>query len=127
MDEIYSSQISPPPRDATITASAAAAAAAASSSIDASRICVTNGASAALSSVVLKFADPSYTRRIFMIEPTYFLACPIFEDGGFRGRLRGIPEGEGEDCVDLEFLLDELSKVGVVCLRMPPFFLTLIY
>lgn len=52
-----------------------------------------------------------------MIEPTYFLACPIFEDGGFRGRLRGIPEGEGEDCVDLEFLLDELSKVrwcGVV-------------
>lgn len=107
MDEIYSSQISPP--DAT-TATASAAAAA-SSSIDASRICVTNGASAALSSVVLKFADPSYTRRIFMIEPTYFLACPIFEDGGFRGRLRGIPEGEGEDCVDLEFLLDELSKV----------------
>lgn len=49
-----------------------------------------------------------------MIEPTYFLACPIFEDGGFRGRLRGIPEGSGEDCVDLEFLLDELSKVGVV-------------
>lgn len=51
-----------------------------------------------------------------MIEPTYFLACPIFEDGGFRGRLRGIPEGKGEDCVDLEFLLDELSKVrcGVV-------------
>lgn len=53
-----------------------------------------------------------------MIEPTYFLACPIFEDGGFRGRLRGIPEGKGEDCVDLEFLLDELSKVGVVCWRM---------
>lgn len=49
-----------------------------------------------------------------MIEPTYFLACPIFEDGGFRGRLRGIPEGKGEDCVDLEFLLDELSKVGVM-------------
>lgn len=121
MEEIYSSQISPPPRDATITASAAAAAAAASSGIDASRICVTNGASAALSSVVLKFADPSYTRRVFMIEPTYFLACPIFEDGGFRGRLRGIPEGKGEDCVDLEFLLDELSKVGVGvvwCLRM---------
>lgn len=111
MDEIYPSQIfpsspPPPPLDA--------AAASSSSAIDASRICVTNGASAALSSVVLKFADPSYTRRIFMIEPTYFLACPIFEDGGFRGRLRGIPEGEGEDCVDLEFLLDELSKVGVV-------------
>lgn len=57
-----------------------------------------------------------------MIEPTYFLACPIFEDGGFRGRLRGIPEGEGEDCVDLEFLLDELSKVRCGVLRMPSFF-----
>lgn len=117
MEEIYSSQIFPSPLlDATATTTAAAAAAASSSSgIDASsRICVTNGASAALSSVVLKFADPSYTRRVFMIEPTYFLACPIFEDGGFRGKLRGIPEGEGEDCVDLEFLLDELSKVGVV-------------
>ena len=80
-------------------------------SSDPSRICVTNGASAALASVALKFADPTFTRRIFMIEPTYFLACPIFEDCGFSGKLRGIPEG-GQDCVDLEFLLDELSKVS---------------
>lgn len=57
-----------------------------------------------------------------MIEPTYFLACPIFEDGGFRGRLRGIPEGEGEDCVDLEFLLDELSKVRWWCFENAFFF-----
>lgn len=57
-----------------------------------------------------------------MIEPTYFLACPIFEDGGFRGRLRGIPEGEGEDCVDLEFLLDELSKVRLWCFENAFFF-----
>lgn len=77
---------------------------------EASRICVTNGASASLANIVLKFADPSYTRRIFMVEPTYFLACPIFEDCGFRGKLRGVPEG-GQDGIDLEFLLSELSKI----------------
>lgn len=62
-----------------------------------------------------------------MIEPTYFLACPIFEDGGFRGRLRGIPEGKGDDCVDLEFLLDELSKVRWWCFENAFFFFLLIY
>lgn len=76
---------------------------------EASRICVTNGASASLTNIALKFADPTYTRRIFMVEPTYFLACPIFEDCGFRGHLRGIPEG-GQDGIDLECLLGELSK-----------------
>lgn len=77
---------------------------------EASRICVTNGASASLANVVMKFADPTYTRRVFMVEPTYFLACPIFEDCGFRGKLQGIPEGGGQDGIDLEFLLNELSK-----------------
>lgn len=77
---------------------------------EASRICVTNGASASLANIVLKFADPSYTRCVFMVEPTYFLACPIFEDCGFRGRLRGIPEG-GQDGIDLDFLVNELSKI----------------
>ncbi|CZT16239.1 related to aromatic amino acid aminotransferase and related proteins [Ramularia collo-cygni] len=76
---------------------------------EASRICVTNGASASLANVVLKFTDPSYTRRVFMVEPTYFLACPIFEDCGFRGRLQGVPEGS-QDGIDLDFLLNELSK-----------------
>lgn len=77
---------------------------------EASRICVTNGASSALANIVLKFADPTFTRRVFMVEPTYFLACPIFEDCGFRGKLRGVPEG-GLDGIDLDFLLEELSKV----------------
>ena len=67
------------------------------------RICVTNGASGNLANVLQKFTDPLYTRKIFMVEPTYFLACPIFEDSGFQGKLSGIPENN-EDGLDLDFL-----------------------
>ena len=43
-----------------------------------------------------------------MICPTYFMACPIFEDSGFHGRLRSVPEdNEG---VDIDFLRKEMRK-----------------
>ncbi|CAK3876341.1 Aminotransferase [Lecanosticta acicola] len=76
---------------------------------EASRICITNGASASLANITMKFADPTYTRRVFMVEPTYFLACPIFEDCGFQGKLRGIPEGL-HDGIDLHFLRAKLEE-----------------
>ncbi|KAI8181108.1 hypothetical protein K4K54_002497 [Colletotrichum sp. SAR 10_86] len=44
-----------------------------------------------------------------MVEPTYFLACPIFRDAGLAGRIRGAPEGS--DGVDLDFLASELQHV----------------
>ncbi|GKT41270.1 uncharacterized protein ColSpa_01451 [Colletotrichum spaethianum] len=44
-----------------------------------------------------------------MVEPTYFLACPIFEDNGFQGRLRGVPEDNTEG-IDMDFLRHELAK-----------------
>lgn len=47
-----------------------------------------------------------------MVEPTYFLACPIFEDTGFQGKLRGIPE-DGANCIDINFLRRELKKAEV--------------
>ncbi|KAF6826643.1 aminotransferase [Colletotrichum musicola] len=74
---------------------------------DHERICITNGASGNLANVLQKFTDPLYTRRIFMVEPTYFLACPIFEDNGFQGKLRGVPEGE--EGLDIDFLRRELA------------------
>ncbi|KAK4494409.1 hypothetical protein PRZ48_014707 [Zasmidium cellare] len=77
--------------------------------VEASRICITNGASGSLANMMLEFSDPTYTRRIFMVEPTYFLACPIFEDTGFQGKLQGIPEN-GADCIDIDFLREQLKK-----------------
>ena len=43
-----------------------------------------------------------------MVSPTYYLACPIFEDSGFRGRLRSVPEDE--EGVDIGFLAQEIHK-----------------
>lgn len=77
-----------------------------STSVSKDRICISNGASANLSNVLLKFTDPLYTRKIFMVEPTYFLACPIFEDSGFQSKLKGVPEGE--EGVDIAFLRNEI-------------------
>lgn len=74
-----------------------------------SRICISNGASANLSNILLKFTDPLYTRKVFMIEPTYFLACPIFEDNGFQGKLRGVPE-DNDEGFDTDYLRRELEK-----------------
>lgn len=43
-----------------------------------------------------------------MISPTYFLACRIFEDSGFHGRLRSVPEDE--EGINVEYLRAEISK-----------------
>lgn len=71
-------------------------------------LAITNGASGNLSNVLQKFTDPLYTRNILMVEPTYFLACPIFEDNGFQGKLKGIPEGENG--IDTDFLQRTLQS-----------------
>ncbi|KAK8079815.1 hypothetical protein PG997_007633 [Apiospora hydei] len=75
------------------------------------RIAISNGASGNLANILQKFADPFYTRAIFLAEPTYFLACPIMEDNGFRGKLRGVPEGGPEHGgLDLGFLRQRLRE-----------------
>lgn len=76
--------------------------------ISASQICISNGASGNLANILAKFTDPLYTRRIWMVEPTYFLACPIFEDAGFSGRLHGVPEDD--EGIDLDFLRASLQQ-----------------
>ncbi|KAF7556575.1 hypothetical protein G7Z17_g1320 [Cylindrodendrum hubeiense] len=78
-------------------------------SISFERICISNGASANLENILAKFTEPGYTKRIWMIEPSYFLACPIFTDAGFEGRLRGVPEDE--EGLDVEFLRSNLQRV----------------
>ncbi|AEO70926.1 uncharacterized protein THITE_2056168 [Thermothielavioides terrestris NRRL 8126] len=73
-------------------------------------IAITGGASQALACVLQSFADPAYTRAVWMAAPCYFLACPIFEDAGFRGRLRAVPEDDGG--IDLDALERGLREEG---------------
>ncbi|KAL3446162.1 pyridoxal phosphate-dependent transferase [Aspergillus insuetus] len=80
----------------------------ASSKIEPERICITGGASQNLACVLQVFTDPVYTRNVFVIEPAYFLSFRVFEDAGFAGRLRGVPEDE--EGVDVAFLEERLSE-----------------
>lgn len=76
--------------------------------IHAERICVTGGASQNLACILQVFSDPVYTRNVWMVAPTYFLACRIFVDSGFQGRLRAVPEDQ--EGIDLEFLSREIQR-----------------
>ena len=72
------------------------------SEIKADEIAITGGASQSLACVLQSFTDPGYTRAVWAVAPCYFMACPIFEDSGFWGRLRAVPEDE--EGVDVEAL-----------------------
>ena len=72
------------------------------------RICITGGASQNIPCILQVYTDPIYTRNIWMISPTYFLACRMFEDSGFAGRLRSVPEDEGG--IDIAYLRDALRE-----------------
>ncbi|KAK5164581.1 Valine--pyruvate aminotransferase [Saxophila tyrrhenica] len=75
---------------------------------DARRICITGGASQNLGCMLNVYTDPWYTRTIWIVAPAYFLAFRIFEDAGFGGRMRAVPEdSEG---VDIDFLREEIQK-----------------
>jgi DNA-binding transcriptional MocR family regulator len=76
--------------------------------IETGRICVTGGASQNLACLLQTFTDAIYTRNVWMVAPTYYLACRIFDDAGFAGKIRGVPEDE--QGVDVEFLSQELRK-----------------
>lgn len=71
------------------------------------RICISGGASQNLACVLQVFTDPVYTRTIWMVAPTYFLACRIFDDAGFSGRMRGVPEDE--QGIDIEYLKKHIA------------------
>ena len=72
------------------------------------RICITGGASQNLACILQTFTDPLYTRNVWMVAPTYYLACRIFEDSGFAGRLRSVPEDE--EGINLGSLSKDISR-----------------
>ncbi|KAK1989282.1 aminotransferase [Colletotrichum cereale] len=77
---------------------------------DARRICVTGGASQNLACILQSYTDPLYTKNVWMVAPCYFLACPIFADAGFDGRLKAVPEDD--DGIDIEYLRKGLEAAG---------------
>lgn len=81
--------------------------------VDPEQICISGGASQNLACVLQVFSDPVYTKRVWIVAPCYFLACRIFEDSGFAGRLRAVPEGKEAEGVDLEYLQRGLEEVEI--------------
>lgn len=82
---------------------------------DPSRICISGGASQNLARILQTFTDPSYTQAVWMVAPCYYLACPIFEDSGFHGRLRAVPEdAEG---INIDYLSRGLEHMD--CSNLP--------
>lgn len=78
------------------------------SPVTADRLCITGGASQNLGSLMGVYTDPAYTRNIWIVAPAYFLSFRIFEDAGFSGKMRAVPEdGEG---LDIAFLEREIKK-----------------
>ena len=76
--------------------------------VTAERICISGGASQNLACILQTFTDPIYTRNVFMVAPTYYLACRIFNDSGFDDRLRAVPEDE--EGIDLDYLERALQQ-----------------
>ena len=78
------------------------------SKISANWLCITGGASQNIACILQAFSDPMFTRNIWMVSPTYFLATQIFEDAGFAGRLRSVPEDK--EGMSVEYLRWQLQK-----------------
>ncbi|EPE34302.1 PLP-dependent transferase [Glarea lozoyensis ATCC 20868] len=76
--------------------------------IPSERIAITGGASQNLANILQVFTDPEVTQRVWMVEPTYFLACTIFQDAGFSEKLRGVPENDGG--IDVKWLRKALVE-----------------
>ncbi|KAL6720369.1 Valine--pyruvate aminotransferase [Lecanora helva] len=76
--------------------------------IPAERICITGGASQNLACILQVFSDPLYTRNVWMVSPTYHMACRMFEDSGFHGRLCSVPEDD--EGLDVAYLRKAIKQ-----------------
>ncbi|KAF2756894.1 PLP-dependent transferase [Pseudovirgaria hyperparasitica] len=79
-----------------------------SSIMSADRIAITGGASQNMGCILSVYTDPSYTRNVWCVAPTYMLVFRVFEDAGLKSKLRAVPEDE--EGIDIDFLRRELQK-----------------
>ncbi|KAF8544978.1 pyridoxal phosphate-dependent transferase [Trichophaea hybrida] len=72
---------------------------------------LTNGASYGLQIALSLFTSPGtgYTKRAFIVSPTYFLASRTFEDAGFADKMIAIKSTETS--IDFDALLQHLQRV----------------
>lgn len=75
---------------------------------DPQRICISGGASQNIACILQSFTDPNVTRAVWLVAPTYHLVFAVFDDAGFRRRLKAFPEDE--EGPDLEVLEEKLMK-----------------
>jgi DNA-binding transcriptional MocR family regulator len=85
------------------------------------RVAVTAGASQNISCILQCYTSLECTETIYLVSPTYHLVCDIFEDHGFTGRLRAVPEDDqGVDIALLEYKMRRDSeRMRSVCLDTP--------
>ncbi|KJY01239.1 aminotransferase like protein [Zymoseptoria brevis] len=83
--------------------------------IPADRICISGGASQNLGNILNVFTDPEYTRHVWFVTPAYMLAFRIFEDAGFAGKMRAVPEDD--QGVDVEYLRRDVRRSEEVARR----------
>ncbi|KAF3481172.1 aminotransferase [Arthroderma uncinatum] len=89
--------------------------------VGANRIVISGGASQNLACVLQVFSDPVYTRNIWLVSPTYYLACGIFEDAGFGDKMRAVREdAEGIDIAALERELKKSEEQAVADGNLTP-------
>jgi DNA-binding transcriptional MocR family regulator len=72
------------------------------------RIVISGGASQNLACILQVFTDPVYSRNVFIVAPAYYLAFRIFNDSGFEGRLKAVPEDE--EGIDIDFLRKQIQE-----------------
>ncbi|AEY98961.1 FAGR141Cp [Eremothecium gossypii FDAG1] len=72
---------------------------------------LTGGASYGIMNILMQttLAHAGYTRRAFLVSPTYFLINQIFLDAGFGGRMTAVRETQ-DGQLDLEYLAEKLSE-----------------
>jgi DNA-binding transcriptional MocR family regulator len=83
------------------------------SRVDSTNICITAGASFALPTILNVLTDSAITKCIWVVSPCFYMACRMFEDVGFAGKIKAVPE-RGDGSVDVEALDQAMREVEEV-------------